>query len=222
MKNDKIVAKPIIHNKPPLRKVGRSMDIAKPRLVKPVVTEPPKIIKDEVITEAFKKLTDDQVKESIVLKRRSKIINIFSITVGIIFLLIISYFLYLNIPTLSVRVASAQTGINATYPEYHPNGYSVDGPVSYSDGQVTITFHADSGDSEFAIKQSRSSWDSSALKDKVKSDSNGDPITITTERGLTIYNYSGKASWVNGGILYTISGNAPLSSDQIRRIATSL
>ena len=222
MKNDTITTKPVIHSKSPLRKFGRSMDIAKPRLVKPVVTEPPKIIKDEVITEAFKKLTEDQVKESIVLKRRSKIINMFSIIVGIIFLLIISYFLYLNIPTLSVRVASAQAGINATYPEYHPSGFSVDGPVSYSDGQVTITFHADSGDSEFAIKQSRSSWDSSALKDKIKSDSKGDPITTIAEHGLTIYNYDGKASWVNGGILYTVSGNASLSSDQIRRIATSL
>ena len=40
--------------------------------------------------------------------------------------------------------------------------------------------------------------------------------------GLTIYSGGKEATWVNGGILYQISGDANLSNDQIQKIATSL
>jgi hypothetical protein len=30
-----------------------------------------------------------------------------------------------------------------------------------------------------------------------------------------------KAAWVNGGTLYVVQGNAPLSSEQIQKIASS-
>jgi hypothetical protein len=50
----------------------------------------------------------------------------------------------------------------------------------------------------------------------------GDNYITYNERGLTIYTYNSNAAWVNNGVLYTIDGDAPLSSDQIRRIATSL
>jgi len=222
IKNEKVTPIQPIKIKPIQRKVGRSMDIAKPRPSQPVITPPIKKNNEEVVAEAFKQLTDNQSIENSVQKRRSKFINIFTVIVGIIFLLIMGYFVYINIPLLSVRVASAQAGINATYPEYHPDGYSANGPVSYGDGQVTITFYASSGNLEYTINQSKSLWDSSALKEKIQNEAKNNPITTTTERGLTIYSYSGKAYWVNGGILYTITGNANLANDQIRRIATSL
>lgn len=178
-----------------------------------------KAIKEAAITEAFNKISDNQKAEKKHLKRNYKFINFFAI--GIVLLLIIGYFIYISMPIISVNVASAQAGIKATYPEYCPDGYSLSGPVAYSDGQVTISFHANTGDKKFIIKQSRSSWDSSAVKNKVSQDSNGE-FTTTEKGGLTIYTYGGNAAWVNGGILYNISGNALLSGDQIRRIATSL
>ena len=223
-----------------MRKVGRSMDIGPSRhplatkvnnlramtknqpIVKPAITNNSQTIKQEAIAEAFKKLDEHQKEEKITPKRQFKFITIFCIIVGIIFLIAIGWIIYINMPTLSVNVASAQAGINATYPEYRPDGYNINGPVSYSDGQVTITFRANTGNSQFVINQSKSSWDSSAVKNQVTNDAKGEPITTTEERGLTIYTYSGNAAWVNGGILYTIKGNAKLSGDQIRQIATSL
>ena len=45
----------------------------------------------------------------------------------------------------------------------------------------------------------------------------------TSEGGVTIYTYDdNKAAWTNGGILYTIDGNAPLNNEQIIRIAASM
>ena len=152
-------------------------------------------------------------------KKHLKFINIFSISLAA--LLIAGCIVYLNIPSISVKIASAQAGINATFPEFYPDGYSVNGPVSFSNGEVTINFKSNTGSQKFTVKQSKSAWDSSAVRSKVNKDSNGEFIT-TEEKGLTIYTYNGNAAWVNGGILYTINGNAPLSGDQIRRIANSL
>lgn len=132
------------------------------------------------------------------------------------------YFTYLNMPSLSVRVAAAQAGINAAYPDYRPDGYALHGPVTYADGRVSMNFKANASEANFTVNQSQSSWDSSAVLDNHVLPKAGSSYMPFTERGLTIYTYSNNAAWVNGGILYTIEGDAPLSNEQIRRIATSL
>lgn len=138
-------------------------------------------------------------------------------------LLLAGYFTYINMPNLSVRVAAAQAGINANYPEYRPNGYRLDGPIAYQPGEVSMTFTSNSGSNDnFKLTQTKSSWDSSAVRDNFVKEKAGTNYLAYQERGLTIYTYDTNAAWVNGGILYTLSGNAPLSSDQVRRIATSL
>lgn len=177
-----------------------------------------KTIKENSIAEALNKPKVEPEKTSF-LRKYHRIINLSAIS--LVVLLIIGYFTYLNIPSLSVKIASAQAGIGATYPDYHPDGYSLNGPVTYTDGEVIINFKANTGESKYIIKQARSTWDSSAVKNMVNNDSNGEFIT-TEENGLTIYTYNGNATWVNGGVLYTISSDSHLSGDQIRRIATSL
>lgn len=187
-----------------------------------VTLQPPKLAKDikqEAIAAALAKPIVKATKKSF-FKRNPHFINIFSISVVIIILG--GYFTYLNIPNWSVHVAAGQAGINATYPEYRPDGYSLDGPVTFNDGQVTIDFAANTGSSKFSLKQSKSSLDSSAVLDSIVRKKVGDKYITNQERGLTIYTYDGNATWVNAGILYSIEGNAPLSSEQIRRIATSL
>lgn len=200
-------------------KVDKARSIQKTIDTKPIVETPSKVVKEQIIAEAFNKLSDQQKQEKTVLKRKYKFINFFIF--GIVLLIIIGYFIFINMPAISVSIASAQANISATYPEYCPDGYSLNGPVSYSDGVVAINFKANTGTKKFSITQAKSSWDSSAVKNKVNTDSKGD-FSTTAENGLTIYTYNGNASWVNGGILYTIAGNAPLSSSQIRHIATSL
>lgn len=199
-------------------KVEKKLVNNKEQLSNPQQIKSLKNIKEELITEALNK-PKATPKKITFLKKHHRTINIFSIS--LVILLIIGYFTYINIPSLSVKVASAQAGISATYPDYHPDGYSLDGPVTYTDGEVVINFKANTGSSKFIIKQSRSTWDSSAVKNMVNSESNGEFIT-TEEHGLTIYTYNGNATWVNGGILYTISSDSHLSGEQIRRIATSL
>jgi hypothetical protein len=132
------------------------------------------------------------------------------------------YFTYLNMPNLSVRVAATQAGINATYPDYQPDGYRLDGAIAAQEGKVQMKFASNSGPQNYVITQEKSTWDSSAVVDNLVKPASNDSYVTTNERGLTIYTFDGNAAWVNGGILYTVGGDAPLSSEQIRRIATSL
>ena len=76
------------------------------------------------------------------------------------------------------------------------------------------------GAKNFTIKQEKSDWNSSAVREFV--DSKSKDTTTTNSNGLTIYTYGSNAAWVNHGVLYTLEGDAPLSSEQIQRIANSM
>lgn len=133
-----------------------------------------------------------------------------------------AYAVYRFVPSISVGIAATQANVNASYPEYTPDGYSLSHPVTYEDGKVTLKFTSNSNENSYTIVQARSSWDSSAVLDSVVKPAAGDNYVTTKERGLTIYTYNTSAAWVNKGILYTIQSKASLSGEQVRRIATSL
>ncbi len=141
---------------------------------------------------------------------------------AIVAVLAVAYAVYRLVPNISVSVAASQAGINATYPEFTPDGYALSHPVTYTDGEVDLKFESNSNNNYYVITQTRSSWDSSAVLDNIVTPVAGANYVTTKERGLTIYTYGSSAAWVNGGILYKIESKAPLSGDQIRKIATSL
>lgn len=184
--------------------------------------KPADVIKQEAIDEALKKAPSHMVGARQV-KPAAKRSRFFTIAASSFALLLLGgYFTYLNMPSLSVRVAAAQAGVNATYPEYRPDGYSLHGPVAYNQGEVNLKFAANAGPHNFSITQTKSNWDSSALEENyVVKASNGGYVPYI-EHGLKIYVFDNNAAWVNGGVLYKITGDAPLSNDQIRHIATSM
>jgi hypothetical protein len=177
-----------------------------------------KTVKDAAISKA---LATPQPKAP--KKEQNKWVRRLIIVGSIVLVILLALFLiYKFIPGVSVGIAAAQAGIQASYPDYTPDGYALSQPVTYSDGEVNLEFHSNSNETTYAINQKRSSWDSSAVLDNVVKSAVGENYTTTKERGLTIYTYEKGAAWVNGGILFTISGDAPLSGDQVRRLATSL
>jgi cation transport ATPase len=151
-------------------------------------------------------------------KGRKKAIKITAIIVSILIVLaVIAWFL---LPTLLMKLAGFQTGVPATLPQFTPEGYSLSFPIKSDNNTVTSTFRA-AGNSSFTLSQAKSAWDSDAVRAMVEKQSNGQFLTAV-DRGLTVYTYGGNAAWVNKGILYTISGEPPLSSDTIMDIAQSL
>lgn len=132
------------------------------------------------------------------------------------------YLTYINMPNLSIRVAAANTGIDASLPAYQPTGYKINGPISYGNGEVNVNYKANTSNLGYKLTQRPTDWDPVATLDNyVESDSKSD-YQIRSVQGLTVYTYDKKAVWVNGGILHIIAGTAPLSNQQVERIVASM
>lgn len=133
------------------------------------------------------------------------------------------YVAYLNIPSISMKVAASRAGFAASLPNYTPGGYSLKGPIAYTPGQVTVDFHANTDDRSFSIKQQPTTWDSVALLENFVTKQSKSYLTYQ-DRGLTIYIYNGSsAAWVNGGKMYSLEGkNSQLDTDQLLKLATSM
>lgn len=227
-------AHPIVH-----RSASRSMDVTAPRrqraeaikkhdiktkVAAPATKKelrPAHVLKNEAIFEAMNKEVAPQKRSHLKKQRQGRWSRFFTVaSASLAIVLLAGYFTYLNMPNLSIRMAALQSGINAKYPGYRPDGYALSGPITFKDGEVKMQFAYAGGDKNFTIKQERSSWDSSAVKQLASSKS--EDVVTTTVDGLTIYSYGSNATWVNAGVLYTVEGNAPLSGSQIQRIATSM
>lgn len=134
----------------------------------------------------------------------------------------IVYFVNLNMPDISLRVAAMQTGINASYPSYIPRDFNVSS-ITSEDGKVTLDFTNSVTGDAFTLVEEASSWDSNALMTNYVEDEFGENYTTVREQGLTIYISGSDASWVNGGVVYKITTNSgSLTNKQIKSIATSL
>ena len=232
-------AHPITH-----RAVGRTLDINAPRRQRAVAQnklddraarqtkpaslsadsapKPAQVLKNEAIQEAMSREIASQKRGRTKKQKNSSRWAKFTTfaTASLAVVMLAGYFTYLNMPNLSIKMAAVQSGVDARYPSYSPDGYAMNGPVSFRDGAVSIRFAYADGGKNFTLTQEKSNWDSSAVRQYV--DSKSQLATTTQVDGLTIYTYEGNAAWVNGGILYTLEGDAPLSNDQIQRIATSL
>ena len=188
------------------------------------VVLPSHVIKQQAIESATKQMKPRSERKEIKQpKKYSKFRQFVSTaSVALAVMLLGAYFTYLNMPALSTRVAAAQAGINATYPGYQPAGYTLNGPVAYDKGSVTMKFASNGSSETFTLAQTKSSWDSSAVLENYVKPAAGRKYSTATINGLTIYTYSSNAAWVNGGILYTVQGSAQLAPDQIERLAASL
>lgn len=206
-----------VHQAVVAKQATRKQPVATHLAVEPT---PSKIQKQQIIEQALKNAKPTKKEKLSLFKRANRLMSIASASLAIV--LLAGYFTYINLPSLSVRVAAAQAGIEATYPGYQPSGYSLSGPIAHSSGEVSMKFASNTGPRSFDIVQQSSNWNSSALLENyVAPESNGDYQTMS-DGGLTIYTYGRKAVWVNGGILHTVQGDAELSSDQLQKIAESM
>ena len=136
--------------------------------------------------------------------------------------LAIVYFVNLNMPDISLKVAAMQTGINAAYPGYVPRDYAISS-ITSEDKKVTMEFKNNTSGDAFTLTEETSSWDSDALLNNYVKGSYRDNYTVIREQGLTIYISGSNATWVNGGVVYKIiTTNGSLTNKQIKSIATSL
>ena len=153
-------------------------------------------------------------------QRRPRLVPAAIMTVAV--LAIGGYVAYQNIPNMALRLAAQRAGFNASLPGYSPSGFGFSGPVSYAEGVVELEYSSTSDDRSYSLVQKESSWDSQSLLDNFVTANSDDYLTFQ-ERGLTVYIYdTSNATWVDGGIWYTVEGNSLLTSEQLLKIAGSL
>lgn len=133
----------------------------------------------------------------------------------------IVYFVNLNMPDMSLRVAAMQTGIDAKYPNYVPRGFKVTDITSES-GKIVLNFKNTETETVFSITEESSSWDSNALLSNFVREEYGENYTTIKEQGLTIYISNSNATWVNGGIVFKIkTTSGSLTKKILTTIVTS-
>lgn len=127
----------------------------------------------------------------------------------------------INLPNLSVKVAAAQTGVEASYPNYVPRDFAIR-DVYTNNSSVIIEFTGPDN-KNFALAEEKSSWDSTALLTNYIKGAYGDSYDTVREQGITIYISHSNAAWVNNGIFYKLTANSGvLSKKQIISIVSSL
>ncbi len=229
------------HPTPPQKKV--SQDVIAAPAIHPMVQQvhaakaakqpvqrtrkPSDIIKTEAIQSALdsapKKQRSPRREKSNVRSKKQRFNRALSFaSSGVALLMIAGYFTYMNMPNLSVRVAAVQAGVDASYPNYRPSGYSLAGPITYDDNKVAMSFGSNGTSDNFILTQTRSGWDSTAVLENYVVPKVGHNYITTASGGLTIYSWNGNAAWVNDGILHTIEGTAPLTPNQLGRVAASM
>jgi hypothetical protein len=178
-------------------------------------------LKEQLIKERLAEVADAPVKKEGAswLSRQPRLVTILSSTLAL--LILGGYLTYITLPSISLKVAASRAGVNASMPEYKPDGYSLDGPITYSPGEVVISYKSNTNEAGYKIIQKATNWDSQAVLDNYVNKLADNYLTFQ-EKGITVYTFGNKAAWVNGGLLYTIDGDAALSSDQILKVATSI
>ncbi|MBQ3348404.1 hypothetical protein IJG90_02715 [Candidatus Saccharibacteria bacterium] len=134
----------------------------------------------------------------------------------------IVYFVNLNSPNITLKVAAMQSGIDASYPSYIPRDFNLSDITSES-GKITLNFRNASTGDNFKIIEERSSWDSSALLSNYVRPTYKQDYSEVAEQGLTLFISGSDAAWTNGGVVYKlIMGSGSLTKKQIKAIAVSL
>lgn len=132
------------------------------------------------------------------------------------------FFAFQNAPNLSMRVAAMKSQVDGSLPGYRPAGFAISGPIKYQPGEIIVSYKSNSDNRNFYITQKTSAWDTESLRENYV---NGLKTSYQTvqDKGKTIYLYDdASATWVDGGIWYTIEGSSQLNTDQVLKLASSL
>lgn len=185
-------------------------------------------LKDKAIQKALKAASEPTQEEMYSEKKKGikmhfgfgRIILAMACAAAAVFAIV--YFVNLNMPDISLKVAAMQTGINASYPNYVPRNYSISS-ITSENGKISLDFKNSLEDKAFSLTEESSSWDSNALLSNFVKPEYDEDYSIVREQGLTIYINKSNATWVNGGVVYKITAvDNTLTTKQIRSIAVSL
>lgn len=162
---------------------------------------------------------EEKVARHIKKGRKGRVVLAFAVSAAC--MLALGFLVKVNLPNISVSVAAAQTGVEASYPNYTPRDFNLSG-VYADDESVVIEFKGPN-DTSFTLSEENTSWDSNALITNYVKGAYGKEYETITEGGTTIYVSHSNATWIKNNTLYKLNANAgTLTKRQIKNIVTSL
>ena len=204
----------------------RIIDSIRPEPIKKPSTANPKTIEEPAIKTKTEPTKTHRSKHNRRTSGRShtglkRFLLIIACSIAAIFAIV--YFVNLSTPSVELRLAQIQTGIERNaYPNYIPRGYSLSSFTAET-GKIMLYFENRDTDESFTLSAENSSWDSNSLYANFVKGNYSDNYAVIKEQGLTLYVDSSKACWVNGGVLYKINvTSGTLTKKQIKAIAVSL
>lgn len=181
---------------------------------RPHATTPKKI---DIFEQAIATATSHTEKPPKGIKTRRRLVNATAVLATV---LVMSGFVFaLNQPAIEMQIASMRAGFEAQEPRYIPQGYTkTDATVA---GKA-VSLNYESVNGTYTLKQESSNWNSQTLFDHINA-TYGSDYSVVYSNGRVIYIYgTHEATWVSGGILYTISGSSSLNPNDVAEIAASL
>jgi hypothetical protein len=152
-------------------------------------------------------------------RRRKRALGV--VGVSLLLLLLVGFLSYTNAAQIGLKVASYRAGLDAKLPSSAPSDYTFN-HLDYKPGTVVASYVSSSSNQGFNISQHASNWDSQTLLSNVVS---------TTKEGYKTYQRAGRtvyilsnntATWVDSGVLYTVEGNAKLTSSELLDLASAM
>lgn len=142
--------------------------------------------------------------------------------VALAVLLVGGFIAYQNTANIEMRLASSKAGIHASLPSYKPAGFAASG-FMYDTGAVAVNFHNSADGRTFKVVQKSSNWNSDTLANEYVASVAGSDYRTVDSGGRTIFAYgNNNATWVDGGIWYTVTSDGSLSSSQLLDLARSM
>lgn len=142
-----------------------------------------------------------------------------SLAIGASALLVITGFAtYLNTPSLQIRIAGVQAGINTTNPDFKAAGFAFTG-VSASQAKRIIALKTD--EARYQLIQQPTNWVDGQMIDHISSVSaSGKPNYRSLKFGTqTVYRLNnGNATWVKNGTWYQLNGERAVSDSVLSEL----
>lgn len=162
---------------------------------------------------------EEKVTKHIKKGRKGRVILAFATSAAC--MLALGFLVKVNLPHISVSVAAAQTGVEASYPSYTPRDFTLSGV--YADNTSVVIEFVGPNDTSFALSEEKTAWDSNALITNYVKGAYGTDYESVTESGTTVYIQHSNATWIKNNTLYKLTANnGTLTKRQIKNIVTSL
>lgn len=174
------------------------------------------IEKADAYQDQRKKNRKEKQKKRVRLNPTFIVVAVLAVLIGIV--------TYLNLPNISLQLAASEAGFSARIPGYSPAGFDRGNDLTYSRGEIILSYQPtnEANTSGYTIVERRSNWDSQSLLRNHVKPLESEYITYF-DRGITVYIIDeDTATWVNGGIWYSIESDALLNSEELLKIAASL